>query len=459
MPGKPGWRGDPSGGTSDAFPLVIDPKLPLLPLHDLPWERFEELVLDIVREEEDPVVIQPYGLRGQKQHGIDIVAKQASGDWHVYQTRRVKDFRVADWRNIADAFVAGPRPFEARRLVVATSCDRVPTQLQEAIFDYGRAHPTIEFDQIWDAGELNRKLRRLPRIVVRYFGESAARRFCDEDFLLTATVPPGLPIREALNPFDYDVHEAIRPLKAALRAPGLPTYVPRGHDGDLEKVTGRALAGTSGLAVLLGDSYTGKTRSAWEQVQGLPDGWRMWHPASPDELLEKLPAVAPRTVLWLNELHLYLCTDDVQRDETAAARLFGLVHDPGRGPILILGTVWHEYRLQMAPAASDNDLRPQVRALISRNFIPVPETFTHAELRALSIAAENDPALAEARSNSEQGQITQYLAGGPAASRALSNGSPCSESRAACRDGRAQARLGTLSAPGIPQRCGPRLPN
>ena len=185
MPGKPGWRGDPSGGTSDAFPLVIDPKLPLLPLHDLPWERFEELVLDIVREEEDPVVIQPYGLRGQKQHGIDIVAKQASGDWHVYQTRRVKDFRVADWRNIADAFVAGPRPFEARRLVVATSCDRVPTQLQEAIFDYGRAHPTIEFDQIWDAGELNRKLRRLRGSLSatsesQRRGGSVTRTFCSQ---------------------------------------------------------------------------------------------------------------------------------------------------------------------------------------------------------------------------------------------------------------------------------------
>lgn len=427
MPGKPGWRGEPSGGTPDAFPLVIDPKLPLLPLHELPWERFEELVLEIVQEEENPVEIRPYGLRGQNQHGIDVIARRASGDWHVFQIRRVKDFSVADLRNIADAFVVGPRPFDARRLVIATSCDRVPTQVQKAIFDYGRAHPTFEFDQIWDAGELNRKLRRLPRIVVRYFGESAARRFCDEDFLLAATVPPGRPVREALNPFDYDVHEAIRPFKAALPVPGLPTYVPRSHDGALEKVTRSALTGTSGVAVLLGDSYTGKTRSAWEQVQGLPDGWRLWHPASPDELLEKLPRVAPRTVLWLNELHLYLCTDDVHRDETAAARLIELVRDPGRGPILVLGTVWHEYRLKMVPAGNDNDLRPQVRALISRHFIPVLETFTHAELRALSITAEDDPALAEAQSNAEQGQITQYLAGGPAQAERYQTAAPAAK--------------------------------
>lgn len=277
MPGEPGWRGEHAGSAPDPFPLVLDPKLPLLPLHDLPWERFEELVLEVVQEVENPVQIRPYGLRGQDQQGIDIIARTSSGDWHVFQTRRVRDFGLADLRDIVDAFVADPRPFGARRLVIATSCDRVPTQVQKAIFDYGRTHSAIEFDQIWDAGDLNRKLRRLPRIVTRYFGEAAARRFCDEDSLLTVTVPPGRLVREARNAFDYDVHEAIRPHKAPLLVPGLPTYVPRDHDGDLEKVIRRALAGTSGLAVLLGDSYSGKTRSAWEQVQSLPDGWRLWH--------------------------------------------------------------------------------------------------------------------------------------------------------------------------------------
>jgi len=61
-----------------------------------------------------------------------------------------------------------------------------------------------------------------------------------------------------------------------------------------------------------------------------------------------------------------------------------------------------------------NDLRPQVRALISGRFILVPETFSSAELRLLETAAESDPALAEACSNAEQAQIIQYLAGGPA---------------------------------------------
>jgi hypothetical protein len=181
VPGKPEWRGEPADSAPDALPLIIDPKLPLLPLRELAWERFEELVLEIVQQVEKPLEIQPYGLRGQGQHGIDVVALTASGEWHAFQSRQVKDFGLADLRGIIDAFLAAdPRPFEARRLVIVTSCDRISTQVQEAIFDYGRDHPELKFDQIWDAGELNRKLRRLPQIVTRYFGKAAAQRFCDE---------------------------------------------------------------------------------------------------------------------------------------------------------------------------------------------------------------------------------------------------------------------------------------
>jgi hypothetical protein len=286
--------------------------------------------------------------------------------------------------------------------------------VQEAIYQYSRTHHELEFDQVWDSGELSRRLRRFPLIVARYFGEAAAQRFYDEDTLSESRTLPGRPVPDVQDPFMLEVHEAISPPSAALPVSRLPVYVLRRHYGDLEKVVGRALAGESGLAVLLGDSSTGKTRSAWEQVRRLPPRWRLWHPASPEELLAKLPDVAPHAVLWLNELHRYLCTQDVRRDEATAALLLGSLQDPRRAPVLILGTLWHEYRLEMAPAESHANLRPQVRALITGHFIPVPETFTDSELRLLAAAAEQDPRLAEAQAKAEQGHVTQYLAGGPA---------------------------------------------
>lgn len=227
-------------------------------------------------------------------------------------------------------------------------------------------------------------------------------------------VYPGQPVSEVQNPFALEVHEAIRPSDAAQQVPQLPLYVRRQHDGDLEKVVDRALAGESGLAVLLGNSSTGKTRSAWEQVQRLPEQWRLWQPTSADELLAELPVMGPHTVLWLNELHRYLYTDDVRRDETIASWLIEALQDPNRAPALILSTLWHEYRLRLAPAEIKNDVRPQVRKLVTGHFIPVPETFTEVELRQLDETADHDPRLAEARANAEEGHVTQYLAGGPA---------------------------------------------
>lgn len=264
-----------------------------------------------------------------------------------------------------------------------------------------RASRIIKVDkrrQVFDASAAQELLRRAaPRIIQPY----------------EAPTGPGRPVSEFRDPFALEVHESISP-HGATPVSQLPLYVRRQHDGELEKVVDQSLTGDSALAVLLGNSSTGKTRSAWEQVQRLPGHWRLWQPISPDELLADLPALGRHVVLWLNELHRFLYTEDTQRDETIAAWLRQTLRDSDRAPVLILGTLWHEYRLQMVPAEDDNDIRPQVRTLLSGHFIAVPETFTDGELRQLARAAPQDPRLTEAQANAEDGHVTQYLAGGPA---------------------------------------------
>ncbi|MGC4744778.1 hypothetical protein ACLQ28_03805 [Micromonospora sp. DT201] len=245
-------------------------------------------------------------------------------------------------------------------------------------------------------------------------GDAVAQQLATREAAIEVQPGPGQLVSEVHDPFALEVHEAIRAPVITSPLARLPIYIRRQHDGDLEKVVDLALAGQSEIAVLLGNSSTGKTRSAWEQIQRLPTPWRLWHPAFPDELLAKLSGITPHTVLWLNELHRYICTDDIRRDETIAGRLLEMLRDSSRAPVLILGTLWHEYRLRVAPAESLNDVRPQVRALVSEHFIPVPETFGQTELQLLADAASQDPRLAEAQTKAEQGHITQYLAGGPA---------------------------------------------
>ncbi|MGW7582501.1 hypothetical protein ACWGKU_39545 [Kitasatospora sp. NPDC054768] len=143
------------------------------------------------------------------------------------------------------------------------------------------------------------------------------------------SIPGGAPgpltrhIDQLTDPFELEVHRAIAPSTDEI-VPALPAYVEREHDLVLAEVAARAVAGSSSLAVLVGDSSTGKTRSCWELIHRLPPGWRLWHPISPspaEALLADLPHVPPRTVIWLNDLQQYLLTPPGGVGSRAAAAL------------------------------------------------------------------------------------------------------------------------------------------
>ncbi|MFF5113598.1 hypothetical protein [Streptosporangium sp. NPDC000509] len=56
-------------------------------------------------------------------------------------------------------------------------------------------------------------------------------------------------------------------------------------------------AGGVRIAVLVGDSSTGKTRTCWEAVRALPELWRIWHSLAPspaEALVEGLDQIALR---------------------------------------------------------------------------------------------------------------------------------------------------------------------
>ncbi|MFG2349645.1 SEL1-like repeat protein [Streptomyces phaeochromogenes] len=232
---------------------------------------------------------------------------------------------------------------------------------------------------------------------------------------------PGRAISEIADPYAWEVHRAITVESAGSKEPlpTLPMYVEREHDRRLRDGVRQVVEGASKLVVLVGGSSTGKTRACWEAIQCLPPTWRLWHPiepSRPEAALASLDAVEPRTVLWLNETQHYLLTPNGSLGETLAARLRALLRDPERGPVLVLGTLWHEYwaRLTVPPALGAKDAHSQARALLTGCDLHVPDTFAESEAERLSRAAAVDPRLAYAVEHAEQGHITQYLAGAPA---------------------------------------------
>jgi len=220
-----------------------------------------------------------------------------------------------------------------------------------------------------------------------------------------------------IDPFDLEVHRAVQADGARPGLPALPAYLPRGHDRELAALVRAAADGASGIAVLVGGSSTGKTRACWEALGLLQDrdpAWRLWHPidpSRPEAALRELPAVGPRTVVWLNEAQLYLDVAAGGLGERVAAGLRQLLRDPSRAPVLVLGTLWPEFwdRLTGRPSAGE-DPRAQARELLAGRDIPVPAAFTPAQVRRL--AAAGDPRLALA-AKAGDGQVTQFLAGVP----------------------------------------------
>ena len=227
----------------------------------------------------------------------------------------------------------------------------------------------------------------------------------------------GRPVEEVTDPFAVEVHRPMQLEEPAFGMPVLPAYVPREHDVELARVVRAAIEGSSGIAVLVGGSSTGKTRACWEALQLLREqepGWRLWHPidpSRPDAALRELAAVGPRTVVWLNEAQFYLDVAD-GLGERIAAGLRELLRDPARAPVLVLATLWPQFwdGLTARPAGGA-DPHAQARELLAGRDITVPATFTAAQLRRLPEAG--DARLTQAAEAARDGEVIQYLAGAP----------------------------------------------
>ena len=229
----------------------------------------------------------------------------------------------------------------------------------------------------------------------------------------SAAAPVGWPLAEVTDPFLLEVHRPVEPDVPRPELPVLPVYVPRDHDAALAKVVTAGAAGTSGIAVLVGRSSTGKTRACWQALdllRGLEQGWRLWHPIDPQAALAELPGVEPWTVVWLNEAQRYLNTSN-GTGERVGAGLRDLLRAQARGPVLVLATLWPEYwgKLIARPPGGP-DPHAQARELLTGHDIHVPAVFTPGQLRELKAA--RDPRLAQA-AWSRDGEVIQYLAGAP----------------------------------------------
>jgi uncharacterized protein YidB (DUF937 family) len=267
------------------------------------------------------------------------------------------------------------------------------------------------------ADQVNHELTRRD---VRRVGDMVARLAVQvrdlPSHLVSSSADAGWPLSEVTDPFVLEVHHPVELERPPAELPALPAYVRRKHDEDLERVAAAAAGGSSGIAVLVGGSSTGKTRACWETLRLLrerPEQWRLWHPidpSRPEAAMHQLPDIGPRTVVWLNEAQDYLGAAENALGEQVAAGLRALLRDPARAPVLVLATLWPRFWDTLtARPEHGTDLHPHARELLAGRDITVPLEFTAEQMEQLS--RERDPRLLLAAEKAQDGQVIQFLAG------------------------------------------------
>jgi hypothetical protein len=158
---------------------VLYPYLDLLPTDSMPWQRLEQLLRQIHLDVEGLRDVQIYGVSGQAQYGIDVVGTAVDGSRHAIQGKRYQKFTKADLTTAVNTFMAkrGAIPFPISRFIVAAGCLADRTEITEELYRLQQAHPDVRIE-LWHQRTIADKLRNRHDIVVPFFGDDIAKKFC-----------------------------------------------------------------------------------------------------------------------------------------------------------------------------------------------------------------------------------------------------------------------------------------
>ncbi len=181
----PSWLQEPPTGPEPKPP--VETRKQSLPLDELSWQDFERLVLRLVRREDKITDCSVYGMPGQSQGGIDIVAVR-SGQPALnvcYQCKKVSGFDAADIVSAVDKFLSGAWAGQTGEFVLCVSASLESTQLQDALQRQRNrlAERGIELS-VWDgaaAGGICERLKIHHDIVDDFFGRPWVSSFNGQD--------------------------------------------------------------------------------------------------------------------------------------------------------------------------------------------------------------------------------------------------------------------------------------
>jgi hypothetical protein len=146
----------------------------LPPFHELDEYAFQELCRDIFDAEPSVVTCEIYGVRGQAQYGIDLLAGTVDGGGiEVGQCKRYKNFTPRQIERVREEFFEhyGSRwqPRNVKRFILFVAGDLSSTQHQDKILEERDRFAAFGIGyEVWSAAQIRSKLRPRPDIVSTY---------------------------------------------------------------------------------------------------------------------------------------------------------------------------------------------------------------------------------------------------------------------------------------------------
>ncbi|WP_439697025.1 tetratricopeptide repeat protein [Mucilaginibacter sp. AW1-7] len=168
-----------SSSTSSLIPPVLT-KVQELPFEKISWENFELLCRYLIKEDGNVISARSYGMQGEAQYGVDLYAVKSNGNYSVFQCKNVKRFGAKKIEAAVNEFISGDWGTPVQEFVLCTRQNLRNIAQSNEIIKQGQFLKSKDVDLIvWDAHELNVKLKKFPAIVGSFFGDGWITVFCD----------------------------------------------------------------------------------------------------------------------------------------------------------------------------------------------------------------------------------------------------------------------------------------
>jgi hypothetical protein len=156
----------------------------LYKLSGIPFQKFCRDILDRGADSEIQSC-REYGIPGERQEGIDLIAERFDGAIDVFQCKCVRNFEPADIRSASAEFLKYLEFWQTRRIrrfVVLVGSDLNHRKRQEEILKQIKTFRD-KYDlryELWPQSRIINKLRAYPGIVRQYFHPAWVDNICDQ---------------------------------------------------------------------------------------------------------------------------------------------------------------------------------------------------------------------------------------------------------------------------------------